>query len=149
MNKQKIQEDMIVALKRKDQIRLEVLRFLISEIKYAEIEKKTVLTEEEVITVLQKELKKREEALKLMEKSGNTQILKKEQQQIDIIKTYLPKALPDEEVEKIIDEIITQNPNMKNPGPIIGQVMLKLKGQVEGSHVAKIISQKLQNKTSS
>ena len=146
MNKDTLKKDMIQALKDKDKVRLEVLRFLISLINYEEIEKKNNLTAEEVIRVLQKELKQREEALKIMEKSGKTQILEKEQKQIEIIKTYLPERISDTELEKIVDEVLNQNPNLQNPGPIIGQVMSKLKGKADGSRVAALVSQKFQRK---
>lgn len=147
MLKSKIQEEMIKAVKSKDQTKLDALRFLLSEIKYAEIEKKGDFTDEETIKLLQKEVKKRQNALNLIKKSQRTDIIAKEEKQIEIIKSYLPEMISEEELEKVVDEIINQTPNSSNPGPIIGQVMARLKGKVEGSKVASLVTQKLQKKS--
>lgn len=135
---------MVQALKEKDQTKLEVLRFLLSEIKYAEIEKKADLTDEEVIKLLQKEVKKRQEALDLIKKSNRQDIISKEEKQIEIIKSYLPEMISDQELEKVVDEMLSQNPTATNPGPIIGQIMSKLKGKVDGGKIASLVTQKLQ-----
>ncbi len=144
MLKNKLQKDMVQALKEKDQTKLEVLRFLLSEIKYAEIEKKADLTDEEVIKLLQKEVKKRQEALDLIKKSNRQDIISKEEKQIEIIKSYLPEMISDQELEKVVDEMLSQNPTATNPGPIIGQIMSKLKGKVDGGKIASLVTQKLQ-----
>ena len=146
MLKDNLQTDMITALKAKDSVRLDVLRFVISTIKYAEIEKKTELTDEEVTKLLQKEVKKREEALEMMKKSGRTELIDKEEKQLEILRSYLPKQMSDVDLEKIIDQVLAKNPEAQNPGPLIGQVMAQVKGQADGRRVASILTQKLQKK---
>lgn len=142
-----IHEQMIQALKDRDQVRLEVLRYILSSIKYEEIEKKVELKDEEVISLLQKELKKRKEAIEVMKKSAKNDVLEKEEKQIQIIQSYLPEMSSDSDIEKVIDEILIENPNPQSPGPIIGKVMAKLKGKADGGKVASLVARKLQQAT--
>ncbi|MBI4067738.1 GatB/YqeY domain-containing protein [Candidatus Gottesmanbacteria bacterium] len=142
MIKENIQSQIVDALKAHDKLRLDVLRFILSNIKYAEIEKKKDLTDEEIISLLQKEVKKRQEAIEMFKKGGRTEGIEQEENQINTIKSYLPAQLPMEDLEKIVNEKIKNTPNPQM-GQVIGAVMAQVKGKVDGSTVASLVKEKL------
>lgn len=138
----KIREDMIKSLKEGKKTELKVLRFVISEIKYEEIDKKRELTDEEIISLLQKELKKRKEAVDLFKKGNRDDLIKDEEDQIYIINRYLPEQMGEVEIVSVVEDIIASS-NEKNIGVLIGLVMLQLKGKASGSVVARIVKEKI------
>ncbi len=146
MLKQTIQSEMIVALKAHDKIRLNVLRFLLSGIKYAEIEKQKELSEEEVVGLFQKEIKKRNEAIELFKKAGRTAQVTEEEDQVKIIQSFLPKQLSAEELGHIVDEAVARLGNSAQIGQVIGYVMGTVKGKADGSMVSALVRQKLAKK---
>ncbi len=86
MIKDKIQKQILSSLKTGNQIELKVIRYILSEIKYAEINKQRDLTDEEIVALLQKEVKKREEAIALFKKSGRDELVTDEEKQIAVIR---------------------------------------------------------------
>lgn len=143
MIKEKIQSEIVTALKSQNKIRLDVLRFVLSLIKYQEIDKKKDLTDDEVVPILQKEVKKRQEAIVMFKKGGKTEGIEDEEKQIAVIKEYLPEALSQKDTEKIIDETIASSGPNPEMGKVIGQVIGKTKGRVDGAFVARIVKEKL------
>ncbi|OGG13647.1 glutamyl-tRNA amidotransferase [Candidatus Gottesmanbacteria bacterium RIFCSPHIGHO2_01_FULL_39_10] len=146
MIKQKIQDQIVVALKAGDKVRLDVLRFILSSIKYAEIEKQKELTDDEIVSLLSKEVKKRKEAIEMFKKGGRTEGIEKEEKQIVVINEFLPEKISQEELEKIISEVISSSGADPQMGKVIGTVMGKIKGQADGSEVARIVKEKLAGK---
>jgi hypothetical protein len=142
MLKEEIQKRIISALKRKNQTELKVLRFILSQINYAEIDKKQKLTDQDIILLMQKEMKKRLEAIEMFKKSNRTDIVMDEENQVDIIKEFLPKQLSEDEIEKIIEKVISIDENA-NMGMIIRKVMEETKGKADGKIIAEIVKQKL------
>lgn len=150
MLKDQIQKDIVTAMKTGNKLELSVLRFVMSEIKYAEIDKhpaspagRKELTDEEVITVLQKEVKKRKEAIELFKKNGRNEIAEDEEKQIQVIEKYLPKQLAREEIERLVDESIKKSGSNSQMGQVIGMVMAKLKGRADGKLIADLVRNKL------
>ena len=143
MIKEEIQKEMILALKSKKGTELKVLRFVLSQINYEEINKQKKLTDEEVISVLQKEVKKRKEAIEMFKKGKREDLVIDEEKQIDIIKRYLPKELDQKELEIVIAEVISSSADTSNVGKIIGLVMARLRGRADGANVAQLVKQKL------
>lgn len=150
MLKEQIQKDIITALKGGNKLELSVLRFVMSEIKYAEIDKhpaspagRKELTDEEVITVLQKEMKKRKEAIDMFRKNNREEVALVEEKQLIVIEKYLPQQMDQKEIEQIVDatiKVIGSNPQM---GEVIGMVMAKLKGRADGKLIADLVRNKL------
>lgn len=139
-----IQKDVISSLKAGKTADVKVLRFIMSEIKYAEIEKGNQLTDGEVVNVLQKEVKKRKEAIEMFRKGQRNDLVKDEEQQLIIIGRYLPGQISEKELNDIIDRIIISLDDKRNIGRIIGTVIAKVKGRTDGSVVARLVRQKLQ-----
>ena len=138
-----IQKAIFTNLKEGKAMEVKVLRFILSEIKYAEIAKQKDLTDEEAVAVLQKEVKKRKEAIEMFKKGERFDLVTDEEAQLVIIAQYLPKQLPVEELNKIIDSVIAEIGDKSNMGKIIGAVMGRVKGQADGSQVAQLVKQQL------
>lgn len=143
MIKKRIQETILLALKERKETELRVLRFLLSLVNYEEIAKGKELSEEEIIALFQKEVKKRKEAIEMFKKGKRDDLVKKEEEELAIIQRYLPKQLSDEELEKIIEEIIRIS-GESNIGKIIGMVIKRTKGRVDGAKVASLVQKKIQ-----
>ena len=143
MIKEEIQKKILTSLKEKKEMELKVLRFILSQINYAEIAKQKPLTDEEIMALLQKELKKRKEAIEMFRKAGRSEMVADEEKQLPVIEQYLPKQISQEELAKIVDETVKSIEGVPNMGQVIGMVMKKVKGQADGGMVASIVKQKL------
>ncbi len=141
----KLQSDLKDAQLARDENRVSTLRLLISEIKNAEIDKGEPLSDEDVISVVQKEVKKRKEAALGFRSGGREEQAQKEEKEAQILQAYLPAQLSEEELAKIVDEAIVQTgaSTIQDMGKVIGVVMGKVKGQAEGSAVSSIVKAKL------
>jgi len=133
------------ALKAKQEIRLSTLRLLSSALNYEFIAKQHKLDEQEEIVVVRKEAKKRKEAIEAYEKAGATDRAQKEQKELEILQEFLPPEMSEEELEKIVTETIlkTNASSISDMGKVIGIVMGKVKGTVEGSRVSLLVKEKL------
>ncbi|MCX7616098.1 MAG: GatB/YqeY domain-containing protein [Patescibacteria group bacterium] len=144
---EEIQKRIKEALSQKKEFELSVLRMLLASIHNREIEKgkDNPLTEEEVLEVLRKELKKRNEAALAYSQGDRPQLAQKEKQEAEIIAQLLPPTLSLEEVEKVVDEVLGNFPgaSLKDMGAIIKAVKEKTKGAAEGEAIAKIVKEKL------
>ncbi len=141
----KIKTDLNQALKKKETVRVSVLRFLLSALHNKEIEKKGELTDEEVVSVIQKQIKLRKEAIENYQKGKRDDLAKKEREEKEILSNYLPQMISSEELEKIISDLIKKT-NAKGPqdfGKVMGEVMKQVKGKADGSEVARLVKEKL------
>ncbi|OGF99226.1 hypothetical protein A2Y99_04580 [Candidatus Gottesmanbacteria bacterium RBG_13_37_7] len=145
MIKDDIQKAIFQALKEKKETDLKALRFILSEIKYAEIDTRKELTDDEVVLLLHKEINKRKEAVTYFIKGKRNDLVEEEEKQIEVIKKYMPQELTNRELEKIIDKILSSTAE-KNFGRIIGLVMAKVKGRTDGRTVSDIVQKKISPK---
>jgi uncharacterized protein YqeY len=143
--KEQLKEDMKAALKAKDKEKLSVIRMLQSLIKNAEIDKRGELTDEEIISLLMKYAKQRRESIELYEKGGRQDLVEKERRELQIVESYLPKQMSEEEIRelvaKVIEEVGASSP--KDIGKVMQAVMPKVKGRADGSTVNKIVRELL------
>ena len=140
MIKDEIQKAIVAAQKEKKELDLRALRFVMSQIKYDEINKQRELTDEEVISVLQKEVKKRNE---MFRKANRLDLVADEEKQLSIIQKYLPKAITEEELSKIVTEVLSETADHSNIGKLIGLVLAKVKGNADGAVVVRLVNQKI------
>ncbi len=140
-----VKKQIAEAMKAKDEVRLSTLKLLSSELHNAEIEKRGDLTEEEEIEVVRGEAKKRRDAIEVYKKAGAEDRADKESRELKILQEFLPKELSDEELGKIVDEVIsaTGAENLSDMGKVMGTVMAKARGKVEGGRVAEMVKSKL------
>ncbi len=126
---------------------MEVLRGVNAALKNKSIEKRgkgesEELSDEEVLEILNREVKKRKEAAGLYNKGGRPELAEKENKELAILQQYLPEQLSVEEVERKIDEILA-GVEKKDFSLVMREVMAQLKGQADGKVVAEIIKRKI------
>ena len=139
-----LEQDFILALKEKKPS-LDVLRMIKAAVKNAEITKKDKLTDQEIMIVLQKEKKQRQDSVEEFTKGQRNDLVDKEKFEIEVIEKYLPKAMSNDEIKQIILEEInnTSASNSGDMGKVMGQVMPKLKGRADGEKVSQIDKEEL------
>lgn len=141
--KQKIQQDMIAAMRAQEKDRLGTIRMLMAAIKQFEIDNQTSLDNGGVVKIVEKMIKQRRESIKQYEAGNRPELAKKEQEEINLLQTYLPPAMSEAEVNAVIDEAIqhTGASSLKDMGKVMAAIKDKLQGRVDmGSVGAKIRS---------
>lgn len=147
----KINKDLVTSLKNGNAVRVSALRLLIAAIKNKEIEKRSggkdpELTDNEIIELVGKEIKKRKEAAELYRKGGRTDLVAREEEETKELETYLPPQLSDEEltgiVKKAIDEL--KPSSAKDFGKIIGRVVKDARGRANSVRVSETIKSLLE-----
>jgi len=144
--KQRIDQDTKEALKKRDSLRLNVLRMLKSEIKYKEIDKGSELSDDEVISVISSSVKKRKDSIQQFEKGGRDDLVAREKAELELILEYLPEQLTEEELFKIINQAIKEV-NATGPsdlGKVMKQVMPEVRGRADGKRVNQLVSSQLE-----
>lgn len=144
----KIDDDLKEALKNKQQLRISTLRLLKNALLNLEIEKQRILTQEEIWPVILKEINQRKEAIGQYQKGGREDLAEKEKQEIEILSVYLPTQLSEEEIKRLIKEMIfkTKAGSLADLGKVMKEVMSKAKGKVDGARVAEIVKEELGRK---
>jgi len=148
---QKITDALKESLKAGRAFETGVFRFLLSSLHNREIEKKgkglePTLSDEDVLKVLSRESKKRKEAIEAYAKGGREDLVKKETEELAIIKRYLPQELGGEEIQKVVESVIerTGAASAKDFGRVMGETMKELRGRADAAVVSELIKQKLQ-----
>ena len=145
--KDRILKDMVSAMKNQDKLRLSVLRMVKGAIQLEEINKKSELTDEDVIGVLSKQIKTRKESIAEFEKGNRFDLIEQTNMEIAILNEYMPAQLSEEDVDKIIDDAFKKiNPTSQSDmGKIMGMITPLLKGKADMSSVSKKVKEKLSN----
>lgn len=147
--KDRIGEDIKSAMKAKDKIRLETVRSIKKVILEKEValrpKGQDILTEEQEIELLSQQAKQRRDSIEQYRNGGREDLAEKEAQELAIIETYLPKQLSDEEVNSVLDEIITSvgATSAKDLGKVMGVAMKQLKGKADGKKIQAMVKEKL------
>ena len=133
------------AMKAKDEIRLSTLRLLSSALNYEKIARQHDLSEEEELEVVRREAKKRKDAIEAYKKANAQDRVDKESKELTILEEYLPAQMKDNELEKIVEEVIAQMNviSMNDMGKVMGAVMQKVKGHADGTKVSALVKAKL------
>lgn len=144
--KERLNDDMKAAMKGGDKARLEVLRYLLSLVQNAEKEKfakqpGAPLADDETIAVLQKEAKRRKDALELFRQGNRDDLVKKEEAELAVMNEYLPKGLSEAELEAIVDGLRAKGFNDFNS--LMRETMKLAKGRTDGRTAGDVIKKKL------
>lgn len=141
----RILEDLKEAMKSQDKKTLAVIRMVKGAIQMEELNKKSELSDEEVISIIAKQIKTRKESIVEFEKGGRQDLIDAANEEIEILNKYMPEQLSDEEVNKIIDEIfdLVKPESIRDMGKIMGEANAKLKGRTDMGNVSKIIKERL------
>jgi uncharacterized protein len=146
----KISSDMTAAIKAGNPELLSTLRFLVSELRKAEIDKYPPsiggeLSDEDVISVLQKSVKQHKESIEMFEKGNRVDLVEKEKKELEIVNSYLPRQMEEMEVRTIVEKAVvdTGAKTMADIGKVMGVVMGQVKGKADGSVVSRIVKETL------
>ena len=141
-----LQSDLKTAQLDRNEIKVSTLRLLLSEIKYAQIAKNVEeLADADIISIVQREIKKRKEAIVGFRSGSREESAQKEEAEQKVLETYLPVQLTTEELTKIVEQTINEvgASSVTDMGKVIGLVMGKVKGQADGGSVSSIVKEKL------
>ncbi len=131
------------SLKEKKLTELKVLRFVLSQLKYEEINKQKELSDGDAVIILQKEVKKRREAIEMFKKGGREDLVNDEEAQIQVIQKYLPKEASDTDIAKIIDSVLSGLSQPYEMGQVMKAVMPLLKGKADGTKVSAMVKERM------
>ncbi|MCL5004007.1 MAG: GatB/YqeY domain-containing protein [Patescibacteria group bacterium] len=138
----KVERDLVLAIKSKDSGRVSTLRFLLSAIKYREVDKKSELNDEETIEVIAKQVKTHKESIEAYTKGSRPDLAEKETAELKILESYLPKQLSEDEIaDTVRGEISKIKSSGQTPdlGSVMKVVMPLFKGRAEGQLVKSVV----------
>jgi len=170
MLKQKFREELRQTMLARDVLKTSVLRMVISAIGYYEIQKGTELwkrasspaseadrrgragyeaTDEDVLSVIQKEVKQRKDSIEQFQKAGRQELVDKETKELELLQKYLPTQMSEEEIKSLVKETIakTAASSMSDIGKVMGALMLKVKGKADGAIISKIVKEQLSSRS--
>ncbi|SDO01202.1 hypothetical protein SAMN04488516_11622 [Desulfonauticus submarinus] len=142
---EQLEKDFLFAFKAKDKVKTAVLRMVKTAVKNKQVELGRPLNDNEVLAVLIKEAKQREDSISQFRKGGREDLALKEEQELEVLQRYLPKQLSLEEVEKEVDVAIEKLgvSSLKEMGKVMSYLMQKYTGQIDGKKLNQIVRQKL------
>lgn len=148
MTKQQLKDELKEAMLARNEVKTSTLRMIISALGYYEIEKGGAgyeATEEDIQTVLQKQAKQRRDSIEQFKAGGRDELAEKETKELELIESYLPQPMDEEEIKKLVDEAITITgaTSAADMGKVMGALMPKVKGKADGGLVSKIVREKL------
>ncbi|CAM3795261.1 GatB/YqeY domain-containing protein [Alkalicoccus chagannorensis] len=140
-----LNEDMKQAMRAKEKERLSVIRSVKSALQNEAIQAGHDLSEEEVLTVLNREMKQRRESLQEFSRADREDLASKTQREIDLLSRYLPEQMSDEELQAVIDEAVAESgaSGRADMGRVMGLVMPRVKGKADGGLVRERVQQSL------
>ena len=147
MSKKKELEDALKAsLKANDTVRKNTLRLVLTSIKEAEVREQTELDDAAIVSILQKEVKSRQETQDEAKGAGRDDLAEAAQAEIEVLESYLPQQMDDAELEGIIDAAIAETgaSAVSDMGNVMKAVLPKVGGRADGGRVSQIVRQKLQ-----
>jgi uncharacterized protein YqeY len=139
--KDRLQQEMREALKAGEKLRLGALRMLAASVKNREVELRHELSDEELVEVASREVKRRKEAAEAYDGAGRPELAAKEREEQAVLEAYLPAQLDEEAVRALIDEAVeaTGASGPGDLGKVMGYVMGKAKGRVDGGTVNRLV----------
>ena len=146
MLEDRIFQDYIEAKKKRDEIKASTLSFLRSALHNFAIEKrKEKLDDQDVISILKRQVKERQDSIEQFKKGNRTDLVDKETKELEILQSYLPRQLTADELGPVIEEAIKSvgAADIKNMGQVIKEVMAKTKGQADGKLVSDLVKNAL------
>ncbi|RXJ97486.1 glutamyl-tRNA amidotransferase [Malaciobacter molluscorum] len=139
--KEQLKNDLKDAMKAKDLVKRDSIRAINTMIKQIEVDERKELTNEDILKLIQKGIKQREEAAEQYKAASREDLVEKEMQQVEVFKEYLPKQLSDEELEAGMKEIIEHvgAQSMKDMGKVMGVATKKFAGIADGKRINETV----------
>lgn len=142
---ERINNDLKEAIKSKDSFRLSVIRMVKGAMQLAKPNPREELTDDDVITVISKQIKMRNDSIKEFEAAGRSDLVEQNKKEIEILNTYMPKQLSEEELTEIIDKVFEEvkPTSQKDMGLIMKNISPLVKGKADMSLVNKLVKERL------
>ena len=143
--REQITADMKEAMRARDTARLEAVRLLRAAIQRREVDEQIELTDDEVLSVIQKMIKQGRDSIEQFEKGDRHDLVEKETAMLAVLEPYLPDALSDEDLAALIAEALihTNAESMRDMGQVMGWLKPKLQGKADMAAVSAVVRQKL------
>jgi uncharacterized protein YqeY len=140
-----IEQDLKAARLARDDARRDALALLLSSLRSAEKDLQRSLSDDEALQVLQRERKKRVEALEAYEAAGRDEQAAREEFELDVIEDYMPDQLSEDEIDEIVDDVIAEvgATSLRDLGRVMADVMPQVSGRADGSVVSQLVREKL------
>ncbi len=140
-----IEADLREAMKERDATRRDALRLILNALRAAEKEIRRPLHDEEELQVLQRERKRRQEAIEAYRAAGRDEQADVEQAELAVLEEYMPEPLSEQELERIVDDAIAENgaTSLRDLGRVMADVMPQVAGRADGSYVSQLVREKL------
>jgi len=142
MIKDRIESELKEAMKNKDGVKISALRMLRADIQNISIQKKTGLKDDEIIKIVHKQVKQRKDSIEQFEKGSRSDLAEKEKKELAILESFLPEAMPKEELEKIVKDVVSElgASTKKDMGRVMKEVMVRVKGRADGKSINAIVA---------
>jgi uncharacterized protein YqeY len=143
--REKIDAALKRAMKARDEVGVRSLRLLVSDLKRIEIDERRDLSEDEVLQVVQRAIKRRRETIDLAESQGRADITSAERAEISALEPFLPSQLSDAELVQIIEDVIRETgaTTRREQGKVMGVLMPRIQGRADGKVAARLVSERL------
>lgn len=141
--KDRLTDDLKEAMKNKEQVRKSVVTLIRAGIKQCEVDNRQELTDEDIISLISKQLKQRKDALVDFEKANRTDLIEQTNQEIAILENYLPEQLDDVELKEIITKVVEEvgATSMKDMGKVMAKTISLVQGRADGKRINAMVKQ--------
>ncbi len=139
--KSRIQSELNAARKQRDKLRTLVLSTVLSEVRNKEIDLREDLDDDAVVAVISKGIKQRKDASEQMRAAGRPELADQEDAQAEVLQGYLPEGMSEDEVRALVQETVA--PGADQMGPLMGQLMPKIRGRFDGKEANRIVREEL------
>lgn len=145
--KQQISNAVKDAMRAKEKQRLTTLRMIMSEIKRIEVDERIEVDDTRVLSVLDKMSKQRKDSITQFESAGRTDLVDNERQELEVIKSFLPQPLSENELNTLIAETVAQTEasSMQDMGKVMAQLKPKVQGRADMGLISKLVKSHLSN----
>ena len=143
--KERLQADLKTAMKEKDTFKRDVIRFVMSAIKQIEVDERKELTDADIEAILVKQIKQRNDSIEQFRKGGREDLVEQNEKELDVLRNYLPEPMSEEEVRKVLEEIVAETgaSGMKDMGKVMGAAKAKIGSRAEGRVINQIAKELL------
>lgn len=139
--KQQLREDLHDAMRARDERRKAPLRLVMAAIQLADVEKGDALEDEEIVVLIRKEVRRREEALEMARQAGRDEMAREDEVELGVLRAYLPQLMSEEEIEAVAREVIAEvgASSSADMGRVMGALMSKVKDKADGRVVNQVV----------
>ena len=139
--KERLQQDLKNAMKTKDNVTRDTIRFLMSSLKQIEVDERRELSDEDIVKIIQKSIKQREDSMQQYKNAGRDDLYEQEFAGVEILQKYLPKQLSNEELEAVVTDIIKKvnATSVKDMGKVMGLAIKQTAGKADGKRINDVV----------